>query len=407
MTSNDDLMGFLLKMEDKRANDREADRQEMKEQREKERQEDKEEIVKVIDKCLGEKVLEAIEPFKEKTLAVEKAQCEMKEQVKVIMQEMTSLKEKLSGGCEAGNSDMAVTMATIVSRGQTTSDQQRGTQLGSGRPAGEVEYKELVSLSRRTVGLHRIDDKDLKRMRQKQYGGATNEEEEKVLAAMEFLRLETKIDSNTLDRMEIERVFAPAKQDPQCLYVTFKHVSSVSRIFEKTRCMRKESRILAYFPTRFFSRFEAVSDIGRHIREEEKCQTRIKMGLTDIQLFKKDRGVGKWELVPLDYENLPAVDLRSVSSRAESGSPAPGRPSQGRGDKRGRQSSGSSSDQNTPKVAKPGTDSSDQEDGEGYDDDSAPIDKGVETSGESAQVPGINQEEAWRKTLEKAELVGE
>ena len=90
-------MGFLLKMEDKRANDREADRQEMKEQREKERQEDKEEIVKVIDKCLGEKVLEAIEPFKEKTLAVEKAQCEMKEQVKVIMQEMTSLKEKLSG----------------------------------------------------------------------------------------------------------------------------------------------------------------------------------------------------------------------------------------------------------------------------------------------------------------------
>ena len=123
-------MGFLLKMEDKRAKDREADRQEMKEQREKERQEDKEEIVKVIDKCLGEKVLEAIEPFKEKTLAVEKAQCEMKEQVKVIMQEMSSLKEKLSGGSEAGNSsDSAVTMATIVSRGQPTSDQQKETHL--------------------------------------------------------------------------------------------------------------------------------------------------------------------------------------------------------------------------------------------------------------------------------------
>ena len=51
--------------------------------------------------------------------------------------------------------------------------------------------------------------------------------------------------------------------------------------------------------------------------------------------------------------------------------------------KRGRQSSGSSSDQNTPKVAKPGTDSSDQEDGEGDDDESAPIDKGVEKSGRS------------------------
>ena len=68
-------------------------------------------------------------------------------------------------------------MASIVSRGQTTSGQQRG------------KYKKLVSLSRRAVELHRIDDKDLKRMRQKQYGGARNEEEEKILAAREFQRL--------------------------------------------------------------------------------------------------------------------------------------------------------------------------------------------------------------------------
>ena len=38
MTSNEDLMTFLLNMEDKRAKDRETDRQEMKELREKERQ---------------------------------------------------------------------------------------------------------------------------------------------------------------------------------------------------------------------------------------------------------------------------------------------------------------------------------------------------------------------------------
>ena len=100
--------------------------------------------------------------------------------------------------------------------------------------------------------------------------------------------------------------------------------------------MRKESRILPYFPTKFFSRFEAVSDIGKVLREEESCQTRIKMGLRDIQLFKRDKAGGKWVLVPLKYDELPQVELTSSPRRTDSGSPAPGRPCQSRSDKRGR-----------------------------------------------------------------------
>jgi hypothetical protein len=67
MTSNDDLMGFLLKMKEKRAIDREADRQELQDIRVKERKEDKEEMIKVINICIGEKLSEAIAPFKDKT----------------------------------------------------------------------------------------------------------------------------------------------------------------------------------------------------------------------------------------------------------------------------------------------------------------------------------------------------
>ena len=43
-------MGFLLKMEDKRAEEKE----ELADIRKKERQEDREEMIKLMDNCLGE-----------------------------------------------------------------------------------------------------------------------------------------------------------------------------------------------------------------------------------------------------------------------------------------------------------------------------------------------------------------
>ena len=47
--------------------------------------------------------------------------------------------------------------------------------------------------------------------------------------------------------------------------------------------MRKESRILTYIPKEFHSRFEAIRDFGNIIRLEEKCKTRIKMGLVQVR----------------------------------------------------------------------------------------------------------------------------
>ena len=180
-----------------------------------------------------------------------------------------------------------------------------------------------MSISRRTVGLSRIDADDLKRQRQEHFGGAKTEQEEKVLAVREFLSLELKLDQSTINKMEVERIFTPAKGDQLCLYVTFRHESSVARIFEQTRCMRKESRIIMYVPKQLYERFSSLSTHGYNIRKEEKCQTRIKMGQRDLVLFKRFR-VDKWEHVPLP-EDLPHVELSSFSRQ-----PAPGRPVQGR-----------------------------------------------------------------------------
>ena len=387
MTSNEDLMKFLLGMEEKRERDREADKVEMKQIREKERKEDKEEILNAVDKCLGEKVDEAIGPLREKTLAVEKVQLELGGQVNMIIEELRVLKEKLSNADTSSSSSNRMSMAAVVSNssvGERHDVWQHGGQVrvqaGAQDRDQDLELQQAISLARRTVGLHRIDAIDLARQRQEKYGGAKNEEEEKYLAVLEFLKLETKIDRSTLGRMEIERIFAPAREDPQCLYVTFKQMTSVTKIFEKTRCMRKESRILFYVPKQFYSRFRGLSEHEYNIRKEEKCQTRIKMGLRDLMLFKRARGE-RWEHVPLPKQ-LPPVELGTTVSTADSGSPAPGRPGQNNSrDKRGRDSTGSSTDENTPKQQRK----------------ESPLEKSLEN----------NRDEAWRDAVKEAHLVSD
>ena len=222
----------------------------------------------------------------------------------------------------------------------------------------DKQVTEIIDLARRTVGLYKIDNDDLKRMRLVHFGGATTEDEEKQLAVREYLKCELKFDLEEINNMEVENIFIPArdKGEPQSLNVTFKSVSSVSRIYEKTRIMRKESRVMNYIPRQFQDRLSAISSIDYNIRADKTYQTRIKMGFFDLELHKKLRGSRKWERVPLP-SNLPPVDLSSRPAPALSGSPPPGRPGHqysrdNTNTKRGRDSTGSNVDQNSPKVVK-------------------------------------------------------
>ena len=139
----------------------------------------------------------------------------------MLMEEMNILKGKLTshGTSEAGSSKSEVTMADVVSAGvgqqNQTLSHQEATRRGFG--SQEDELGPVISLGRRTVGLHKIDQADLVRMRQEQFGGAKSEKEEKVLATKEYLQMEMKLAKETIDKMEIERIFFPAKENPQYL----------------------------------------------------------------------------------------------------------------------------------------------------------------------------------------------
>ena len=121
--------------------------------------------------------------------------------------------------------------------------------------------------------------------------------------------------------------------------------------------MRKGSRIINYIPIQFKDRAKVVRDIENEIRGDGlQFQTRVKVGLSDLELWKKAKdGNHRWERVTLP-RNLPPVDLsRTVGSLdLDAMSPPPGRPGgmSGQPEKRDRESTGSESDQNKPKVSR-------------------------------------------------------
>ena len=132
--------------------------------------------------------------------------------------------------------------------------------------------------------------------------------------------------------------------------------------------MTLTSRVKTYIPRQFRDRARAISEFEYNLREVEKCKTKVKMGLKDLQLFKKARRGGKWEQVLLSDAELPPVDMGSSGSpsRTVSTSPAPGRPCQTRSDKRGRESTGSSNGTN-PKAARKENEDDSSDDEEEWD----------------------------------------
>ena len=212
-------MKFLLSMKEEHAKERKLDKEEWKEMRERERQEGRVEMEKVVDL----KVTEAIKPFEEKTETVVQAQQQMKKQVDNLTGLLMGLKDKVENSSgvmrneNSPNSDIS-----------TTEPVTRQRKLGGaqvvvvGRQEHSEGLSEIISEARRTVGLYRIDNSDLQRMRQEQYGGAQTEYEEKLLAVREYLKGELKIDTETIKRMDIEKMFFLRKDNPECMYVTFK-----------------------------------------------------------------------------------------------------------------------------------------------------------------------------------------
>ena len=156
---------------------------------------------------MEEKVSKIVVPLKKRTDKVEQVQSEMKNQMEILMEQMKVVNDKL----DRGSGDVAESRQGQINRvrpinteimpggsGKPTPDTAGGLSTGASGQGKEIT--QIISHSRRTVGLQQIDKHDPVRMRQDQFGGAVNEEEEKLFAVREYLHLEIKIPKATIEK---------------------------------------------------------------------------------------------------------------------------------------------------------------------------------------------------------------
>ena len=182
--SIDDIFEFLKKDKEERLKEKEKDRIELKQ---------------LISEGVKKEVASIITPVTDRVKCVEGVQESVEEKMKVMSDEIKELKVQLYA-------KTSVSQSVPDNQFQNRISESDSTSVGQANKVSS-DLLEIISLGRRTIGLHKIDEADLERMRQEQYGGAKTEEEEKRLAVKEFLRCELKIDSDTIDSMEIERIF--------------------------------------------------------------------------------------------------------------------------------------------------------------------------------------------------------
>ena len=192
----------------------------------------------------------------------------------------------------------------------------------------EEKIRSVCEKARRTIGLNRIDENDIKRMFSETYGRARNKEEAKLLAVKEFLKCELKISNKDQEHMEIEDIFEKKSEELDTLYVRFKHRSSLSRIFEKVKFLTKgRSNLVTYIPREFQERFKSLNELLKPMRTEGMgWRTRVKMGQEDLIVSKKRKETGAtYEELHIDMNKLPPINLTRPHTSVTD-SPPSGRP---------------------------------------------------------------------------------
>ena len=155
--------------------------------------------------------------------------------------------------------------------------------------------------------------------------GARNMDEAMMMEIRSYLKCEMKILPSEIDKLDIVKIFHPAKGYWNVLYVEFGNEYQVDKLFSYTRGMIKEDhRLVRWFPKQMFDRYRAVESIAYSLRKNHGQKTRVKIGRADIELSSRDPRSTFWRRQVLPG-NIPQFDFDS-SFRSSVTSPPPGRP---------------------------------------------------------------------------------
>ena len=149
-----------------------------------------------------------------------------------------------------------------------------------------------------------------------------------------YLNSEMRIQGEDYEKLNIVKIFPPAKEDWNVLYVELESKEQANLIYTFTQYMRKNVKddrkpeVQLYVPKQLYSRFRAINHMAFKIREtsSKTVSTRVTLGKEDFILQKryKNNSDKSWgEPVPLSGD-LPGLEF-SLQGGPLSPGEAPGR----------------------------------------------------------------------------------
>ena len=259
---------------------------------------------------IQQEVREKLSGFEEKQNTLINSQASLETRLVGMEEEIRAMKGAAKPG---GEGDRNVTGVTESSEPEIIlNDTERQT------------IKKIVKHARRVIGLHPIDQSDIRRIGR--MNNTTEEEEIKILAVKEFLKYEMKIPNRTIDEMltKVSKIWIPVHQEWDRLYVEFQEDIYVRQCYTYARNLKKDIRLITYVPKEFRERNRAIEQHAYQLRHgEDEYKTRVQFGMNDIELRVRKPDQRSWTMVK--FELLPPVDINPPPSPVLATSPTAGR----------------------------------------------------------------------------------
>ena len=268
MASNQDILSFLKAEKDARIKEKEEEIV----TRARERQEDMLKISAMIKSGVKDEVLAALQPVNERLLEQEKVTQGLTKKLSSLILEMDVLKAEAKAEQEypalpswqgsrlanqtqqcingIGDNGLGIT-------GGRVGDTRRCSQ---DRIAINDNVREMCAAGRKVVGFTPIEPRMLQ-LQIRSYG-AKSLEEAMLMEIKSYLKCELKIRPSEIDKFDIVKIFPPAKEDWNVLYVEFGSEYQVDKLFRYTKGMKKDHRIVRWYPKQMYDRYRAVESVA-------------------------------------------------------------------------------------------------------------------------------------------------
>ena len=146
---------------------------------------------------------------------------------------------------------------------------QHSTQHSLGMEDKDNRVKQIIREAKKVVGMKPIDkahmQHTMKRNRETDEDMDEDERWEKALdeTVKAFLKYEMKMKSEDLEQLQIVKIFPPAKEEWNTVYVEFESIEMVNFLMSFTQYMRRDTKedrpsIEKYIPKELFARYSAV-----------------------------------------------------------------------------------------------------------------------------------------------------